>query len=208
MVTDVERANLRITVRPSPGTNDHEVLLVAGEQNLVERFAAGSMGLDPDDLLVEPCTLLADGSSECLIGRCDCGVLGCGDVRINLSVQGDTVIWADIREPRRVIQFERQLYQAEVERSLADFSWETAGRRTERLIRNDIDRQRLADLGFEFSWASTRASPDAVTIALWRRPGREQVLVSVPLLDAVDPESAAAAIVALMAGPPSSWPTR
>ncbi len=152
MVTGVELVNLLIAVRPAPETNDHEVVLVAGDQNLVERFATGSMGLDPDDLLKEPCALLVDGSSECLIGRCDCGVLGCGDVRIALSVQTDVVIWADINEPRRAIQFDRKLYQAEVSRSLADFSWETPGRRTERLIRNGIDRQRLASFGFEFSW--------------------------------------------------------
>ena len=44
-------------MRPSPETNDHEVLLCTEEGDLIERFGDGMIGLDPDDILVEPCPL-------------------------------------------------------------------------------------------------------------------------------------------------------
>jgi hypothetical protein len=67
------RVQLRVRVRPSPETNDHEVLLLGDDENLVDRFGAGSIGLGPDDILVEPCPLIVEEARECLIGRCDCG---------------------------------------------------------------------------------------------------------------------------------------
>ena len=55
---------LRISVRPSPETNDHEVLLRSEEGDLLERFGDG-IGLDPDDILVEPCPLLPSAALCC-----------------------------------------------------------------------------------------------------------------------------------------------
>jgi hypothetical protein len=55
---------LRITVRPSPSTNDHEVCLTAGGESLVDHFSDGLMGMDPNDLLTDPCPLRAEDSSH------------------------------------------------------------------------------------------------------------------------------------------------
>src|SRR6266702_3634225 len=49
---------LRISVQPSPETNDHEVLLMGDDQDLVARFGDGSIGLDPDNVLTSPCPLI------------------------------------------------------------------------------------------------------------------------------------------------------
>ncbi len=50
---------LRIEVLPSPETNDHEVRLLGDGDNLTHLFDHSLMGLDPDDLLREPCPLRA-----------------------------------------------------------------------------------------------------------------------------------------------------
>jgi hypothetical protein len=205
MLAEVQQVQLRVAVRASPDTHDHEVVLYGDDQNLVERFGGESIGLDPDDILTEPCSLLTDGPHECLIGRCECGVIGCGDVRVRVSTQGDAVVWADVHEPRRAVQFDRAPYRTEVQRALRDFSWETAGRTTERLIRVGVDRQRLAGSGLKFSWASSRASPGLITISLFLEPGPYQVLVRVPWTN-LEASALADVVIALLAQSPSSWP--
>jgi hypothetical protein len=37
----------RISVRPSPETNDHEVVLLGGGENLINRFSKKMMGSGP-----------------------------------------------------------------------------------------------------------------------------------------------------------------
>jgi hypothetical protein len=76
----------RISVRPSPETNDHEVVLLAGGENLIDRFSKKMMGLDPDQLLVEPCPLHANEIARiATIGRCGCGEVGCGSVEVEIG---------------------------------------------------------------------------------------------------------------------------
>ena len=58
-----ECVEFRIEVRPSPETNDHEVQLLADGKSLIDRFSSGLIGLDPDDLLTDPCPLRAENSS-------------------------------------------------------------------------------------------------------------------------------------------------
>ena len=95
-------AEFRIRVRPSPETSDHEVCLLADDSNLVDLFAEGLMGLDPDDLLVEPCALRADSAHIALIGRCSCGIIGCGSVEVKIYAERDHVIWTSIDSVRHV----------------------------------------------------------------------------------------------------------
>jgi hypothetical protein len=64
-------AEFRINVQASPCTNDHEVCLWAGDVNLVEFFAPDLMGLDPGEILIEPCTLrVGPELRQVIIGRC------------------------------------------------------------------------------------------------------------------------------------------
>lgn len=205
MSTREDRVTLRIQVRPSPETNDHEVLLFGDDQNLVERFGDSSIGLDPDDILVDPCPLIAQETQDCLVGRCDCGVIGCGDVRVRICTSGDVVSWAAIHGPRAPVLFDRHAYRMEVLRALSDCSWETPERTASRLIREGVNRDVLRRFGFAFSWASGRADPGLMTAALLLEPGPYQVLVRVPCGVSDSPELTAEAVINLLAQPPSHW---
>jgi hypothetical protein len=78
-----ELVEFRIKVQPSPETSGHEVCLLADGENLIERFSSDMIGLDPDDLLVEPCPLRAQETPHtATIGRCTCGGIGCGSVEV------------------------------------------------------------------------------------------------------------------------------
>jgi len=205
MSTGEERVTLRIQVRPSPETNDHEVLLFGDDQNLVERFGDKSIGLDPDEILVKPCPLLLLGADDCLIGRCDCGVIGCGDVRVQVSVAEELVRWVAVDGPREPVLFDLQAYTSEVLRALNDHAWETPERTASRLIREAVDRELLHRLGFKLSWVSGRVDPHVMTVALWLEPGPYQVLVRVPWIETDNPGVTADAVANLLEQPPSCW---
>src|SRR5258706_16411511 len=101
MVNDL--AVFRITVRSSPETNDHEVCLLGDDVSLVELFAPDLMGLDPDDLLIEPCPLRgAIAPHPAVIGRCGCGIIGCGSVAVKIRSEGTRVSWTAINSVQRV----------------------------------------------------------------------------------------------------------
>jgi hypothetical protein len=84
----------RIEVRPSPETNDHEVRFVADGEDLICRFWDGMMGLDPDDILFEPCPLRAGAEShQATVARCSCGVVGCGSIEVEINRSPEHVEW-------------------------------------------------------------------------------------------------------------------
>lgn len=194
---------LNISVHPSPETNDHEVRLFSEEGDLIERFANDAMGLDPDDLLVEPCPLMpAESPRTVLIGRCGCGVIGCGPVHVTISTDGSTVSWTTAVRTTGV-RFAAAPYLAEVQRALSDRAWETPDRSASRLIKSTVDRQRLAEVGFEFAWASGRVRKNVMTLAVVD-PGGAQVLVHVPWLGE-SPEAIAETCRQLLLGSPAQW---
>jgi hypothetical protein len=197
---------LRILVRSSPETNDHEVVLLGNDDVLLARFGHGAIGLDPDDILVEPCPLITNGSRECLIGRCDCGVIGCGDVRVQIAIDAECVSWSSLngRGPR--VTFDLKAYSNEVARALGDHSWETPDRTAARLIAQGIDRATLARSGLKFAWASDRSSVGLMTIALWLEPGPYQLLVRIPWNETAPPSATADSVLKVLAQVPSSWP--
>src|SRR5437899_10974211 len=71
-------------------------------------------------------------------------------------------------------------YHTEVDRAVQEHSWETAERKTARLISQAVDRGALALRGFVFSWASGRCRDGMMTAALVLAPGPYQVLINVP----------------------------
>ena len=192
---------LSVTVRASPETNDHEVVLSTEHGALVERFCDGMIGLDPGDILVESCQLLPrDAPHVALIGRCDCGITGCGSVEVEITAAGDSIAW---RSGERVVHFERAQYLAEVHRALGDFSWETADRTTARLISSSLDRTRLAHAGLAFMWASGRVAPKFMTMS-FVCAGAAQVLLHVPW-EGEPPTWIANECVRIAHSAPSSW---
>ena len=198
-------AEFRIRVRASPETNDHEVCLLADDTNLIDQFANGLMGLDPEDLLIEPCVLRADSSPHAaLIGRCSCGIVGCGSVEVSIQKDGDLIIWTAIDSSRN-IQFKAAQYEAEVERALHDHSWETPERTAGRLISQAVDKASLARRGFEFSWASGRCTSGMMTVSLMLRPGTYQILVRLPW-NGEDIDSIVSQFKRILSQPPETWP--
>jgi len=195
----------RISVRPSPQTNDHEVCLLADDANLIDQFATGLIGLDLIDLLTEPCVLRANQSPHvALIGRCSCGIVGCASVDVEIRKEDDSVIWTAI-DSSRCVQFKAAQYDAEVERALHDHSWETPERTAGRLISQAVDRTLLTRFGFEFSWASGRCTDGMMTASLLLRPGPYQILVRVPW-NGDDIDSIVSQLKTILSQPPETWP--
>lgn len=97
-------SELALEVRPSPDSNDHEVLVLVDGRVL---WGGANMGLDPPTLFEQ---LSNPRDSLVLIGRCKCGVVGCDDVYARVEHDPDVVRWR------------------------VDHSWEDTKRRAERLV--------------------------------------------------------------------------
>jgi hypothetical protein len=198
-------AEFLIRVLPSPETDDFEVCLLADGENLIERFSSNMIGLDPGDLLVEPCTLRAQRTPHtATIGRCNCGVIGCGSVQVDIRRNQDFVTLQALNSVGE-IGFLAAQYDAEVERALGDFSWETPDRTAARLIAKTIDRTVLEEKGLAFSWASGRFDEGMMTVAFVLNPGPYQVLVKIPW-DGKSVESIVDRFRLLLRKSPESWP--
>lgn len=186
---------LRISVRPSPTTNSHELILATDAGDLVRRFGVDELGLDPLALLFEPCPLVATSTPRTVrIGRCTCGVIECSPVRVDIVEHDGVVSWTS---KTIEVRFAATQYAAEVERALSDQSWETPERTAARLIASRVDHARLARAGFEFEWASGRVHANAMTVSLQRVSGRDQVLVEVPWRDESPVEIAELALTSI-----------
>jgi hypothetical protein len=198
----IEFQSFSIKVRPSPETNDHEVCLLGDGEDLIERFWEGMIGLDPDDILLEPSPISPTPlDHSATIARCGCGVIGCGSVEVTVRSEGDRVLWI---ESDRTLTFRREQYTAELQRAQHDTEWETPERSVARLIRERVDRNILSKNGLAFEWASGRVEPGAFTISLCLNPGPYQVLVSVPWRNET-PEVLATKALAVLERDPRSW---
>jgi hypothetical protein len=193
-----------IVVQASPETNDHEVCLLSDGQDLIARFETDMMGLDPDDILIEPSPLQAsDTPHTVVIGRCTCGIIGCGSVEVLISRVGSTVSWTSPYSATTV-RFDAAQYAAELERAVVDFSWETPDRTAARLISREVDRQRLTAMGLKFLWASGRIGQGKMTVAL-DYEGAYQLLVHEPWARGRPPEAIAADCLRKLLEPPQEW---
>jgi hypothetical protein len=196
----------QIRVRPAPEINGHEVCLLADNIDLVEFFAAGQMGLDPTELLIEPCALRADRSCHAaLVARCRCGYAGCSSGEVKIQANDRRVTWAAL-DSARSIEFDSLQYSIEVERALNDCSWETPERTAARLIMQAVDRRRLADRGFQLCWASGRCSEGLMTVSLLLSPGPYQVLVRLEW-DGENIDAVVGQFKAILHQSPETWPS-
>jgi len=168
-----ELSTLKLEIVPSPETNDHEVKIWADETELLS--LASAMGLDPDDLFHQPQTLATSGVA--LVGRCDCGCLGCGDINARIEHHDSTVTWSVDGAPQ--IHFARDAYLRELERARADTTWETPERTAARLVRAALPsfQLQLTERGLSFDWASGRG--DAAHFVVSLRSAKGQVMVRI-----------------------------
>ena len=121
-----QEVQLRITVRPSRSTPGHEVCLFGNDEDLIEIFGDESIGLDPIDLLITPCPLVAESTpSQVLIAQCSCGVLGCCDVYVNIVLEANVVMWSNPDTPSIRRTFDALRYHAEIARALRDHTTST-----------------------------------------------------------------------------------
>src|SRR6266851_2773078 len=122
-----ECVELRIQVQPSPETNDHEVQLLVDGKSLVDCFSSGLIGFDPDDLLTDPCPLRAENSSRpVIIGRCSCGIVGCGSVEVEIRRDHDHVMWMSMDSSQQVCFLLPNMMQRRVNQVMSpslDVTW-------------------------------------------------------------------------------------
>jgi len=152
----IEMNQISFTITPSPETNDHEVrVLIDGEDWLGE----DQMGMDPPDLFRQ--------FSECntgrlLVGRCECGVVGCGDVFVYVTRYEKYVGWQV--SDAQSFRFDRIDYDETIARLLGDDSWEDLNRRVERLIKKQFFGTTIDD-GLDFNWASARIKANVIHLS-------------------------------------------
>lgn len=192
----------RIEVRPSPGTNDHEVRLFGDDVDLLSRLPE-NLGMDPDRILGEMSPLRAsEVPHRATVARCGCGEVGCGSAEVEIVRREDLVVWTP--DARDSYSFSAAAYDAEVERAIHDTTWETPDRTAARLCALGVNRKTLAESGLEFRWASGRVRAGCFTVSLQRDPGAHQVLVHLPWRDE-SPREIADAMSDLLSRPPDEW---
>ncbi|MFE1287361.1 hypothetical protein [Streptomyces sp. NPDC058751] len=130
VVPDLPERGASVEVRP----------FVDGEDILAEVFTEGP-GADPKYLLLPDSPLTAGTEPrEVRLAEATCTEGCCGALYVTIRRDGDHVIWSGWRNPdaNRVdlpeFWFDAREYQAEVERAVADHSWEWPARTVARLL--------------------------------------------------------------------------
>jgi hypothetical protein len=195
-----------IEIRPSLETNDHEVRFFGDGEDIIAQFWNDMIGLDPADILVNPSPLEAGvNSHKATVARCNCGVIGCGSIEVDIKRSAEFVEWSWGKAGAlQALRFLASSYSGELRRALTDTSWETPDRTAARLLASQIDRQALAMHGLTFIWGSGRARKGAFSVSLRLEPGPYQILVNLPWHEE-SPEGIARKCAELLREQPSSW---
>jgi hypothetical protein len=177
-----QMSTLRIEIVSSPETNDHVVRLLVDGVDIVAGL--GGIGLDPFDFFFpEPALAATADPTSRTVGRCTCGVPGCGDIDIVVHRDGPCIVWSvtHVPNPAGDHRFDAVAHDAELERARLDHSWETPERTAARLVREGLGpvRARLEQLGLRFDWASGRVEAGKHTVSLTRQETHQQLLVHV-----------------------------
>ncbi|WP_097227242.1 hypothetical protein [Streptomyces sp. OV198] len=209
VVPDLPQRGASVEVRP----------LVDSEDILAEVFTEGP-GEDPKYLLLPDGPLTAGPEPhEVRLAEATCTEGCCGALYVTIRRDGDHVIWSEWRNPDEdnvdlpEFRFDAQEYQTEVERAVADHSWEWPARTVARLLELDL-RERAGwlarwecELGGVSAWLW---EPDQINLFLFH-PDRSAIGEDRPWLQfrmvldvsSDDPESQAARLAEqLAAGDP------
>ncbi len=166
-------SKLTFEIRPSPATNDHELLVLVDGKTVLDE---NHMGLDPPKFFAQ---FSEFNTGQLLIGRCRCGVLGCSDYAVAVETAPDIVTW----RAREEFRFDRCEYEDAVCNASNDFSWEDQKRRAERLAGEILRGCQTGD-GFAFQWASARIAPMLIKVSFVS--GDEQKLLEFGWDEATD----------------------
>ena len=156
MTFDQEMNSLAFDVCPSPTSNDHQVRILIDGEDWLE---GNNLGIDPPEFFKQKA--LRDGG-ELLIGRCDCGCVGCDDIRVQVKRKELGVTWT-VREGVFYF-FAAKEYDRTIESGATDTTWEDANRTAERLV-DDLFRGVVIEGGYVFDWASARIGHGIITLS-------------------------------------------
>lgn len=164
--------------------------LVDGEDILAEVFTEGP-GEDPQHLLPPDGPLTAGAEPrEVRLAEARCTEGCCGAVYVTIQRIGDQVIWGGWRDPRASeidlpeFRFDAREYHAEVERAVADHSWELPALTVARLLKQDLEARTdwFAQWDCEFGAVSAfHWEPEQVNV-LFFHPGRVAIAENRPWL--------------------------
>jgi hypothetical protein len=146
---------LSFKILPSPESNDHQVrILIDNKDWLHDNF----LGIDPPGFFQQETFL----GGVLLIGRCNCGVEGCGDLTVMVQSKNGKMIWESHNGLH--LEFDKTEYLELIEFSKTDFKWEDTNRRVERLVSNTFKSTQTID-GLTFDWASCRIEENKVCLS-------------------------------------------
>jgi len=168
---------LSFVYRPSPESNDHQILVVIDGR---ERIGDRSLGLDPPEFLAQA-ALSTQG--RLVIGRCSCGCVGCDDVEVDVRREDGVVTWIESASCR--LRFDADVYDRVIAAARAERSWEDANRTAERLVDEVLEGMTING-EITFNWASARIEKGVITLSF---TGPKQKMLKFRW-DGVSPESA------------------
>ncbi|GGO42525.1 hypothetical protein GCM10012287_03640 [Streptomyces daqingensis] len=165
--------------------------LVDGEDVLAAEVFTEGPCEDPGYLLLPDAPLTAGTEPhEVRLAEAGCTKGCCGALYVTVRRDGDHVIWSEWRNPGENVvglpefRFDAEEYQAEVERAVADRSWEWPARTVARLLELDL-RERSdwlarweCELGGVSAWLW---EPGQIDLFLFH-PGRSAIRESRPWL--------------------------
>jgi hypothetical protein len=143
----------------SPTSNDHQVRPVVDDADFLRMVAGDCLGIDPPEFFRQPAL---GASGKLLIGRCSCGVVGCRDVLVDVSVVDQSITWQGPESDAH--RFDLEQYLDSFECAATNTAWESVGRTAERLV-SSLDFTSLEGRGYRFEWASTRVTRGRITLS-------------------------------------------
>lgn len=199
---------IRFAISPAPKdlTDGFELQVFVNEVEMTSRGAG--MGMDPFDLIVPVNKLRAETTPRQVpIARCECGTYGCGSTDVLIRRDGDVVHWDWLLEKPALsgASFVAEQYDAEVERLLADRSWERPADTATRLILQQVDHDWLAEHHLRFSWAARHfRESDQFLVSLMADDNAFQVFLTFPFVNR-SPEDVTVTVLETLSSPPSKW---
>jgi hypothetical protein len=146
---------LSFKILASPETNDHEVRILIDNEDLL---GSDYLGLDPPSFFDQD-NFFKNG--ELMIGRCSCGVEGCSDYSVNVTI-AENISWTDNNGLN--LLFDKEEYINSIKRARDNNSWEDIKRRVERLTTEVLKNSQTKN-NYQFKWASARMSDKNITLS-------------------------------------------
>ncbi len=126
----------------------HEVRIFIDENDLLAD--SDMIGIDPVEFFEQKALL---DSGKLYIGRCNCGVIGCGSWDLTVSRTENTVEWSLENPEDTKYVFDLAEYERLIQESAENKAWETVDRTAERFVRQ-MDFSQAKALGLTFAGVS------------------------------------------------------